>query len=113
MGPFLKTRTLQKIWFGLGRSRLEYDAELFNINDEWKEAEILQNKVMRFIVKLKGKTNTTFMEGELNWISLKGRRDMLILRFWRKVILMENERYAKKAYKEEIKKARTNAWAKQ
>merc|ERR1712228_741360 len=77
--PFLKTRTLQKFWYGLGRSRLEYGAELFKFSDNWKEASILQNKVMRFILKVKGKTTLTFMNGELNWISLKGRRDMLRL----------------------------------
>ena len=31
--PFLKTKTLQKIWFGLGRSRLEYAAEMFESTD--------------------------------------------------------------------------------
>ena len=83
--PFIKTLTLQKIWFGLGRSRLEYGAELFNAKDKWQEAETLQNKVMRFILKLKGNTNLSFMQGELNWLSLKGRRDMLRLRYWRKI----------------------------
>ena len=41
--PFLKTKTLQKIWYGLGRSRLEYGAELFKINDKWKEASTCPN----------------------------------------------------------------------
>jgi len=64
--PFIKTKTLQKIWYGLGRSILEYGAVLFNITDKWKKAEILENKVMRFILKLKGRTNTASMQGELD-----------------------------------------------
>ena len=111
--PFIKTLTLQKIWFGLGRSRLEYGAELFNTKDKWQEAETLQNKVMRFILKLKGNTNLTFMQGELNWLTLKGRRDMLRLRYWRKIISMKKNRLTKIAYSEEIKKERKISWAKQ
>merc|ERR1712228_900192 len=95
VNPFLKKKTLQKIWFGLGRSRQEYGAEMFKTTDKWKEASTLQNKVMRFILKVKGRTNISFMNGELNWISLKGRRDMMRLRYWRKIILMEKTRATK------------------
>ena len=59
---------------------------------------------MRFILKVKGKTNMTFMNGELNWLSLKGRRDMMRLRYWRKIILMEKTRTTRMAYQEEINK---------
>ena len=68
---------------------------------------------MRFILKVKGKTNISFMNGELNWLSLKGRRDMMRLRYWRKIILMEKTRTTKIAYQEEIKKGRSNSWAQQ
>ena len=51
--PLLKTKTLQKNWFGVGRSRLEYEVEVFKISDNSKEALILQDSVMRFTLKLK------------------------------------------------------------
>ena len=68
---------------------------------------------MRFILKVKGRTNISFMQGELNWISLKGRRDMLQIRYWSQILLMNKTRTTKIAYQEEIKKERKNSWAKQ
>merc|ERR1712141_674441 len=81
--------------------------------DKWKEASTLQNKVMRFILKVKGRTNISFMNGELNWLSLSGRRNMMRLRYWRKIILMKKTRSTKRAYQEEIKRGRINSWAHQ
>jgi len=58
---------------------------------------------------MKGNTNLTFMQGEVNWLTLKIRTDMFRLGYWRKIILMKKNRFTKIAYFEEIEKERKNS----
>ena len=82
---FLSIKVLSKLWFGLGRSTLEYGAEIWGGGGQWEEAEKLQRKISRYILKAKENVNNNHLEGELNWVSLKNRRIMLRLRYWGKI----------------------------
>jgi len=96
---FLSVKVLAKLWFGLERSTLQYGAEIWGGKKNWEEAEKLQRKIARYILKAKQNVNNNFIEGELVWMTLKNRRIMLRLRFWRK-ILNEKRKTAKKKYTE-------------
>merc|ERR1712083_521272 len=76
----------------------------------WEEAEKLQRKIARYILKAKQNVNNNFIEGELVWMTLKNRRIMLRLRFWRKILRMKKERLPKKIYRKEIEENRKNSW---
>ena len=95
---YLSTKLQEKIWFGIGRSNLEYACDIWDDETKWEEAEVLQRKVMRYILKAKKNTSNVALYGELNWKSLKERRTTLKLRYWRKVVRMKKERLTKIAY---------------
>ena len=101
---------LSKLWFGLGRSTLEYGAEVWGGRRRWEEAEKLQRKIARYILKAKKNVNNSYIEGELNWMSLENRRITLRLRYWRKILRMKKERLTKKIYRKEIKENRKDSW---
>merc|ERR1712228_609555 len=96
---FLTVKVLTKLWFGLGRSTLEYGAEIWGGEKKWEEAERLQRKIARFILKTKKNVNNNFLEGELNWMTLENRRIMLRLRYWRKILRMKKERLTQQIYR--------------
>ena len=56
------------------------------------------------ILGLNQSTNNEVVLGELGWWKMKARRDMLRLRYWRKLILMKRERLPRKVYEWELKK---------
>merc|ERR1712141_922334 len=89
---FLSVKVLAKLWFGLGRSTLEYGAEIWGGEKKWEEAERLQRKIARFILKTKKNVNNNFLEGELKWMTLENRRIMLRLRYWRKILRKKRKR---------------------
>ena len=56
---------------------------------KWEEAEVFQRKMGKRITGLTMKTANDVVLGELGWVPLKARRDMLRLRYWRKILHMK------------------------
>ena len=50
------------------------------------------------ILKVNEKTANGVVLGELGWWPLKARRDMIRLRYWRKLLIMSTERLPKLIY---------------
>ena len=84
------------LWAALIRPHLEYGAEL--IADERAEAEKLQRKIARRILKCGNRVSNAVLSGELGWISLKGRRTLLRLSFWGRILSMAPERWPRRMY---------------
>ena len=76
---------------------LEYGAEIWG-NCEWEEAEKLQRAVARRILGAKQGTSNAFLMGELGWWPLSARRDLLRLRFWWKLVNMQQSRGVRQVY---------------
>ena len=108
-GGQLSVKAAEGVWKALVRPILEYGAEIWGEN-EWKEAEIIQNKMGKRILGLAPKTTNEVVIGELGWWPLKARRDMIRLRYWRKLLNMGNERLPKLIYKWEIESGNKNSW---
>ena len=92
----MSARGMANLWVALVRPHLEYGVEL--ISDEWAEAEQLQRNIARRVLRCGISVSNAALSGELGWMSLKGRRTMLRLSFWGKVLRMAPERWAKRAY---------------
>merc|ERR1712083_1079272 len=63
--------------------------EYLKIDEE--EAEKLQREMGKRILRLKVSTNNEVVLGELGWWKMKARRDMIRLRYWRKLVNMGKE----------------------
>ena len=94
----------------LVRPILEYGAEVWG-GEKWEEAEKLQREMGKRILGLKESTNNEVVLGELGWWKMKTRRDMIRLRYWRKLINMGKERLPRVAYEEKLRKGWEN-WTK-
>ena len=100
------------IRFPLGLSRLirpylEYGAEIWNSETDckWAEAEAIQRKMGKRILKVKSSCPDEAVMVELGWISLAGRRMMLRLFFWRKILMCGADRWVRRVYEASRRRA--------
>jgi hypothetical protein len=100
-------KLLQETYFGLVRPYLEYGAEVWG-DFEWKEAEALQRLVGKRILRVNKNTSNEVVVGELGWLTLKGRRTMLRLNFWAKILQMPQKRWVRRVYNESRRRIRTH-----
>ncbi len=70
---------------------------------KWDEAEVVQREMGRMILRCSSKMANEVVMGELGWWRLKGRRDLLRLKFWGRVGEMEESRLVKQVYEESRK----------
>jgi hypothetical protein len=98
----LSVKAAEKVWKALVRPKVEYGAEIWGGGD-WEEGEKLQRNMGKRILGLKESPTNEAVRGELGWWSLKARRDMMRLRFWRKILKMGQERLPKKVYEWELR----------
>ena len=78
--------------------------------EKWHEAEKIQRQMGRRILGLRKNSNNEVVYGELGWWRLKTRRDLLRLRFWRKIINMKETRLTKIVYEWERKRDKPRSW---
>ena len=100
---------MKRSWEGLVRPLLEYGVEIWG-SLKWNEAETLQRKMGRYILGHWYNSNNGVVMNELGWMPLKDRRDMLRLRYWRKLLNMDNRRKVKQVY-EADRKSSKKVWA--
>ena len=98
----LTVRAAIGVWKTIVRPIIEYGAEISGAG-EWEEAERLQREMAKRILGLKESTNNEVVLGELGWWKLKSRRDMLRLRYWRRLIKMQQDKLPKRVYEWELR----------
>lgn len=74
-----------RVWKALVRPVLEYGAVVWG-DVKWNEAEAVQREMGKMILRCSSKMANEVVLGELGWWRLKGRRDLLRLKFWGKVV---------------------------
>lgn len=62
----------------------EYAGEVFG-DKKWREAEVLQRKAGRMILGVGDGVANEVVQGELGWWRVRGRLDMLRLRYFQKL----------------------------
>ena len=62
------------------------------------EAEQIQRRMGKMILRCSEKMTNEVVLGELGWWSMKGRRDMMRLLFWRKIVCMSPSRLVHHVY---------------
>ena len=87
-----------RVWNYLIRSVLEYGAEVTGFG-QWPEAEYIQNEVGRKILGVIKSCSTLAVRGELGWWTLKARRDLVMLRFWGKIVNKRDNTLIKRIYR--------------
>ena len=65
----------------------------------------------RRILGLRENANNEVIYGELGWWTLRTRRDLLRLRYWKKLLSMKDSRLTKMVYQWERKQDVPNSWA--
>lgn len=85
------------LWEALVRCNLEYGAEVWGAGT-WEEAELVAREMGRRILRCSSKTTTAAVLGELGWWELSTRRDLLQLKYWLSILLMEETRLVKQVY---------------
>ena len=88
-----------RVWQTLVRPALEYGAVVWG-ECVWEEAERIQREMARMILKCSPKMTNEAVLGELGWWTLKGRRDLLRLKYYGKIVKMGEDRLVKAESKE-------------
>src|SRR6185436_15448010 len=108
----LSVKACINLYQALIRSVLDYGSQIWG-EDEWIEGERIQREMARRILRCNGKTTNEAVLGELGWWRLKTRREYCKLKYWLRLLMMNNNRLVKKVYqtsKEQYLKDGTNNW---
>ena len=97
-GGFMTIRLANIIWMSLVRSLLEYGCEI------WGERSViafekLQLEMGKRILRCGSRMSEEVVRGELGWERQKARSDEMRLRYWAKIIRMEDDRIVKTIYR--------------
>jgi len=78
-----------------------YGAEVINSHNDfmWEEAEKLARKVGRRVLKCGRRVPNDAILAELGWSTMRGRRMLLRLSYWGKILAMDDGRWVKKVYR--------------
>jgi hypothetical protein len=115
---FLSAVAADTMWKGLVRPHLEYAAEVWG-DGKWLQAERVQQRMARRILGCPSTTAQVALRGEMGWWTLQGRRDLLRLRFYGRLISMDEDRTVKQVYRlarselpplRRYRKNRTQSW---
>ena len=97
------------VWKVLVRPIAEYGAEVWG-EDRWDEMEKIQRDMGKRILGLEQSTCNEVILGEMGWWTMKARRDMLRLRYWRKLLKMDRKRIPRKVYDWEMGRTTKKRW---
>jgi hypothetical protein len=87
-----------KLWNSLIRPVLEYSAEVWG-GSRWPEAERLQLRFGRQVLGVRLTTSSDVVRGDLGLWTLAARRDAAILRWWGKLVSMDQDRLCAIVYR--------------
>jgi hypothetical protein len=91
------------VWKALVRPALEYGAEVWGAV-QWEEAEKVQREMAKMILRCSTMMANEVVLGELGWWTMKGRRDLLRLKYWGRIVGMADSRLVKQVYVESRKR---------
>jgi hypothetical protein len=96
----MSVKGMDGMWKALIRPHLEYGAEVMNSHKDfvWEEAEKLMRDNGRRLLGCGSRVPNEAVMGELGWVSMIGRRMLLRLLFWGKILSMDKDRLVKQVY---------------
>ena len=97
-GGFMSSRLANIVWMSLVRSILEYGCEIWG-EKEMIEFEKLQVEMGKRILRCGSRMTEEVVRGELGWERQKARRDEMRLRYWAKIVRMDDDRMVKRIYR--------------
>ena len=78
-------------------SVLNYGAEIWGYG-YYPKCDNIINRAMRFFLGVHRFAPTAGVQGDMGWMSLKYRRYMVMLKFWNKLIIMDDSRLTKRIF---------------
>lgn len=88
-----------KIWKSLVQSVVDYGSEFWG-DLEWKALDNLQLRMGKKILRCSEKMTNEVVRGELGWWRMRGRRDEARLRYWARLVRMQQDRIPSIVYRE-------------
>ena len=89
VGRGLSVRALLRGWEVLVRPLLEFSCEIWG-EDDWKQLELLQGEMGWRVLGVSRMTTREVIQGELGLQSLKSRRILRRLKFWSRLVKLDN-----------------------
>ena len=97
-GGFMTVRLANIVWMSLVRSIIEYGCEIWG-DRKVIEFEKLQLAMGKKILRCGSRTSEEVVRGELGWERQRARRDEMRLRYWAKIVRMDDDRIVKMIYR--------------
>ena len=110
--PGIDSKVVWKIFDTKIKPILHYGAEIWG-NEDGTELERVQTKMCKLILKINSRVPAIAVQGELGRYPLKTNRLSIILNYWLKLIIMNDDRLTKDAYKLQLEWSERNrkCWA--
>jgi hypothetical protein len=93
----LSVKANVNVWDVMVRPNLEYGAAVWGFGG-WEEAEVLQRETGRKILGVPTQAVKEAIRGELGWWTMTARRDEIRMRFWIRLLLLNEDRLVKEVY---------------
>jgi hypothetical protein len=111
----VSVRAAEEVWTALICPILDWGAEVWPTKRDniWTEAEQLQKDMMKRILGCDRSTGCEAVRGEMGWWTMHGRRIMLRLRYWGRLVRMDDTRLVKQVYqrgKKRYDEAKQGKW---
>ena len=90
-------RTYTKLFETGVLSILTYGAEIWGYG-EYPKCDTVMNRAMRYFLGVHRFAPTAGVQGDMAWLSLKYRRYIAMLKFWNRLIKMDDSRLTKKIF---------------
>ena len=98
-----------RMWYYVVRPVLEFGAEVAGYST-WREAEFVQNEVGRQILGVSKSCATAAVRGEPGWWTLKARRELIMLKYWGKILKSEDNSLVKNTYRSRREELKQGSW---
>jgi hypothetical protein len=87
-------KTYSKLYYSGVAPILEYGSEVWGFN-KFETCDKIQNRVLRFYLGVHKFVPTLSVNGDIGWLGTRDRRYLCMLRFWNRLINMDNGRLTK------------------
>jgi hypothetical protein len=110
--PDMNVKILENIYEMISESSMMYGIELWGVYDAWKEIDKIHGRFCKKILGVPRCAANGAAEIELGRDNRRGKTMSLTLKYWQRILRMDNQELVKKCYDWQKDNKKSDSWAK-
>jgi hypothetical protein len=108
----MNVKVLENIYEMISESSMMYGIELWGVYDAWKEIDKIHGRFCKKILGVPRCAANGAAEIELGRDNRRGKTMSLTLKYWQRILRMDNQELVKKSRDWQIDNIKSDSWAK-